>query len=92
MNYKFTPGSLLLIFLFITLFYRQKHFIIVDHADNLQEKVKIQAKVTQVGNHTADDAKGTILALKYFQQQTKRMLDYMILYVCVFKWKWNLGL
>lgn len=92
MNYKFTPGSLLLIFLFITLVHRQQHFIIVNHADNLQEKVKIQAKVIHVDNHTTDDAKGTILVLKSFQQQTKRMLDYMVLYVCVFKWKWILGL
>lgn len=92
MNYKFTPGSLLLIFLFITSFHTQQHFIIVNHADNLQEKVKIQAKVIHVDNHTTDDAKGTTLALKCFQQQTKRMLDYMVLYVCVFKWKWILCL
>lgn len=48
MHYKFTPGTLLLIFLFIILFYNQGLFTIVDHADNLQDNGKIQTKLTQV--------------------------------------------
>lgn len=48
MHYIFTPGTLLLIFLFIVLFYDQELFLIVDHADNLHDNGKIQTKVTQV--------------------------------------------
>lgn len=48
MHYIFTPGTLLLIFLFIILFYNQGLFIIVDHADNLEDNRKIQTKLTQV--------------------------------------------
>lgn len=68
MNYKFTPVAILLIFVFITLFYNQRYFIIVDHVNNLHNKRTIQAKVTHVdNNHKTDDVKRAILALKYFQ-------------------------
>lgn len=48
MNYKFTPGILLLILLFIIWFYNQRLVIIAGHADNLYDNRKTQTKVTQV--------------------------------------------
>lgn len=48
MHYKFTPGTLLLIFLFIILFYNQGLLIIVAHADNLHDNGEIQTELTQV--------------------------------------------
>lgn len=52
MHYKFTPGTLLLVFLFIILFYNQRLFIIVDHADNLPDNGKSQRKLTQVEDNS----------------------------------------
>lgn len=43
---SFTPGNILLVFLFIFLFYNYGYFIIVDHADKIHDKRKIQANVT----------------------------------------------
>lgn len=84
MNYKFIPDSLLVIFVFITLFYHQKYFIMVDHANNLHDKRRIQTEVTQVdNNHKADDVNRTILALKHFQKKKKKRLNYMVLYIWV---------
>lgn len=48
MNYKFTPGILLLILLFIIWFYKRKLFIIVGHADTLYGNRKTQTKLAQV--------------------------------------------
>lgn len=68
MNYKFTPGRLLMFFVFVTLFYNQRYFTVLDHDDNLHDKRRIQAKMTHVdNNHKADDVKRTIFTLKYFQ-------------------------
>lgn len=52
MHYKFTPGILLLILLFIILFYNQRLFIIVGRADNLHDNGKIQTKLTQVQDNS----------------------------------------
>lgn len=48
MHDKFTPGTLLLIFPCILLFCNQGLCVIVDHADNLHDDGKIQAKQMQV--------------------------------------------
>lgn len=94
MNYKFIPDSLLVIFVFITLFYHQKYFIMVDHANNLHDKRRIQTEVTQVdNNHKADDVKRTILALKHFQKKKKKKvkLHGFVYLGCMFKCNCNLG-
>lgn len=52
MHYKFTPGTSLLIFLFIILFYNQRLFIIVEHADNLHDNGKTETKLTQVWDNS----------------------------------------
>lgn len=45
----------------------------VDHANNLHDKRRIQTEVTQVdNNHKVDDVKRAILALKYFQKKKKK--------------------